>query len=159
MLTRLTVTPVTELWFTLTNCLLLQPPLRSTDFIQSARFSGSTVMVQSSEPQTRLGPQTHPRQSQILGVLKKLEFFEHGMNMGNAGRLWPMCARKPTLFSPPICSHPWDRGIGRKTARNSEISARTHALKIARHGTERNGPTCARHTPTNPYSPLNRPVL
>ena len=71
-LTKLTVTQVTELWFTLSDRLLLQPPLCVTPTLYScfytAHFSVSTAAVQSSEPQTKLGPQTHPQQSQIWGV-------------------------------------------------------------------------------------------
>ena len=63
----------------------LQPPLHNTG-LYTARSIRSFLSFNSSGPElratTKLGPQTHPQQSQIWGVLKKLEVSVHVMDMG-----------------------------------------------------------------------------
>ena len=85
MRTKLTVTQVTELRFTLTNRLLLQPPLRNTDFIRSS-LDLSFLSFNSGGPELRatnkIRPANAPTTVPDFGGIKKRDFLQHGMNMG-----------------------------------------------------------------------------
>ena len=93
MLTKLTVTQVTELRFILSNRPLFQLPLNNTDFIQRS-FLLSFLSFNSGGPELRatnkIRPVNAPTAVPEFGGIKKLEFIrawdEHGNMQAGCGR-------------------------------------------------------------------------